>query len=235
MSAVMTRLSGGQFTTVKRPPGWSRRPADPISRQAQALSLWSLVADTIGPRYIRCALSNFDLHGSRAEKDRQHRVVKEVRQYATNIAENIDRGRNVVLYGTMGTGKDHLLVPLAKAACDELRQVKHIFRDRMFKAIRDDFKESGGVLNKFKTKPVLIISDILPPGETPLTDWEQRVLHDLLEHRTANYLPTWVSVNLSCQNTNQAAYRRMGPQSWDRLRGNGALMCACEWPSYRQV
>ena len=144
-----------------------------------------------------------------------------------------DAGDGVVLFGPMGTGKDHLLVALARVAIlNHGYSVRWISGMQLYadfrQAIRDNASEQ--IIVQRATNPdILILSDPqLPRGE--LSDYQASMLFWIVDARYSMRRPTWVSLNVA---DGTEAERRIGAATVDRLR-DGAVTVACDWPSYRK-
>jgi DNA replication protein DnaC len=197
-----------------------------------------------GQRYRSCTFENFRFFGTPAERAQQQRMVEAVRTFATNLAADIECGRNLLLFGPPGTGKDHLLAAVLR----EVFKLGPRFSDEgatkwtsgaeLFASMRDTFdskertesRELGGWLHP----AVLAISDPQPPfardARDELTKFESTFLLRVIDARYRDRKPTFVTLN----GFNRAeAASRIGAQVVDRL-GDDALVCFCNWPSYRK-
>jgi DNA replication protein DnaC len=65
---------------------------------------------TVGARYQSCTLQNFV-----CSSPSQRQAVAALEVYASDIVERLASGQNILLFGSCGTGKDHLLASLARA------------------------------------------------------------------------------------------------------------------------
>ena len=92
------------------------KPLNPVSatsdpRIAEAKQRWLDLSRRIGRRYEDCTLANY-----RVEHSEQQKAVDAVRKFCEEMPEHVKAGRNAILYGPVGTGKDHLLVAMMKVA-----------------------------------------------------------------------------------------------------------------------
>jgi len=205
---------------------------DPV-RKEEARRQWvekqlDVLMRLIGPRYQNATLDNYE-----AVHPVQEMAVVRLRQYATNLPEEVKAGQGVLLFGTTGTGKDHLLIGLAREAIAGgflVRWVNGVdLHTKMREAIRAETGEDQ-VLKAYKDVRVLVLSDPMPPSGA-LTDYQAATLYRLIDYRYRHLLPVWCSLNVA--NANEAR-ERLGSATVDRLR-DGALAIECNWPSHRRA
>ena len=115
-----------------------------------------------GLRYADATLDNYV-----GKLPEQTKIVQQLRDYAENSNELIPQGKNVILLGPKGTGKDHLLMALAK---EVLRCSGFTTKWENGCDIHQRFRESA-ISNRPTVSPVfapspdiLSISDPLPPS-----------------------------------------------------------------------
>lgn len=193
---------------------------------------WNGVKLAIGPRYVDCRVSNFKLYRIPAELARQQPVIDGLTAYGESIEKNIKAGRNVVLFGPPGTGKDHLLVGLAYAACSTGHSVRWINGVDLYADVRDSIdsqRNERELLNEFVLPDVLVISDPVPPWGG-LTAFQSQFLFRLIDRRYRWRKPIWITANVA---DSAEASERIGAQAIDRLK-DGALTHHCNWESYRK-
>lgn len=195
-------------------------------RQSQAAAQYRL-ASVVGRRYAECTFENYD-----AASDAQRKAVAELSDYVTNLVANVQAGRSVILYGPVGTGKDHLMAAMLREALEFSSQVLWVNGMDLFGDFRDAIdngsSERQGV-SRLTSPTVLALSDPAPPRGN-LTDFQVTMLFRVIDRRYRDMLPTWITVNAS---NRQQAEERLGSQVVDRL-GHGALAIHCEWESYRK-
>ncbi len=93
---------------------------------------------TVGKRYSTCSLESFEDCGD----VHKQAVLRGITEYASNLPEEVTAGRGVILFGPVGTGKDHLLVALARIAIEQYG-IDVMWRDCLdvFSEIRDRINE----------------------------------------------------------------------------------------------
>jgi len=194
--------------------------------ESKAERVWKLIAKRLGRRY---ASASFDTYA--IEHDAQRTAVEKLREYAGNLRENIGSGKSVFLFGPPGTGKDHLLIPMLKAAVKENLLVRWDDGAEMFGAFRDSMKGTdteAKLLARYTSPMVLAISDPVPPFGG-LTPYQSSMFFRIIDRRYRDMIPTWITIN--CKDRKEAE-DRMGASIVDRL-GHNALAISFNWQSYR--
>jgi DNA replication protein DnaC len=180
-----------------------------------------------GERYVGCRLDTF--HTSNAY---QKRVVQELREYGSSIAERCRKAEGLVLFGPVGTGKDHLAYSVAAAAVLAGLTVGWLNGQDWFGQIRDaidDDTSEATLIGRIAKPHLVVISDPLPPvGQ--LTQHQAAMLYRAVESRYSRGKATIVTVNVA---DDGEADNRLGAPTWDRLC-HGAWKVFCNWASYRR-
>jgi len=146
----------------------------------------------------------------------------------------VDSGDGLLLIGPCGTGKDHLLIGLARVAIGADLTVRWASGPKLFAQVRQaidaDGKTPESVLRPFERAQVLILSDPLPPIGR-LTDFQADIIYRLVDERYNRLWPIWLAANAA----NRAELESgLGVPVVDRL-ADGSTVLACDWPSYRQA
>jgi DNA replication protein DnaC len=217
----------------KSPEEWAAQDARSKQRSADAErnkrdAMWQLLLSDVGTRYRTADFSTWEF-----TDERQQKVVAAAREYAAEIAKQIEAGRNAIIFGQPGTGKDHLMVSLMRAAVlDAGVSVKWVNGMDLYGDWRDGIsseKSERELVSSLSGAAVLAVSDPLPPSG-PLTAYQQSMLFRVIDRRYRNAKPTWMTLNVA----NAAeAIERLGAAVVDRLR-EGALKLWCNWSSYRE-
>lgn len=199
-----------------------------IAEQAEARRLSELnhrfhdLVLAAGRRYLGCTLTNFE-----TPTNGHKQIVKALSEYISN-----DSREGVILYGPVGTGKDHLAFAVCRAATKAGRTVRWINGQQWFGAVRDAMdtdRSEASLVSELARPEVLCISDPLPPVGA-LTQHQATMLYRLIDARYSKGLPTVCTINVS---SDQEADERMGAATWDRLT-HDAYKLFCNWPSYRK-
>lgn len=203
----------------------ARRAED--ERQRHIYHRWEVLRKRIGERYARCKLETFDV-----TNDAQRAVVEAVKSYCESIADRIGEGGNVVLIGPKGTGKDHLLTCLMKAALKAGKTVQFWSGVDLWSSLRDaistDTPEREWIKQSLEPD-VFAISDPLPPIGS-LTDFQTSNFFRLVDARYRAMKPVWITTNSGGKD----ADTRAGSQTMDRIR-DGATIFETKWDSYRKA
>lgn len=180
-----------------------------------------------GVRYANCSFDNYVI------KNDEQRIIVEALKAHANSLDCLER--NVLLVGPKGTGKDHLLMALARAIAARFAEcpvwMNGIELQELFRAeATGSFKTKiyRGFDDDERTTKIFWVSDPLPLTGA-LTEFQQTALFGVIDHRYSAMLPTWMTLNVA---DSQEAEMRMGAQNVDRLQ-HDALILACNWESYR--
>lgn len=188
--------------------------------------------ETIVARFGRRA-EDFSLDTFEVTDPAQRTVVDALRRYAGAAAENIAAGRNIVLYGGVGSGKTHLLFGTAR---EILRREFHTFAwicgAEFAGQCRDVIDNEGtedSLIRRWARPDVLLLDDPIP-AIGPLSPFQAAQLGRVIDARYRALRPTFASMNAR---SGKQADEVLGAPLVDRLRDN-ALCLACTWPSHRR-
>lgn len=185
------------------------------------------LATAAGPRYAKCSLESF-----KATSDLQRRVVAQVREYGNTLKERYAACEGLVLYGPVGTGKDHLAYTLAALVAKSGGYVRWQNGQAWFGLVRDAMDKhtsEESLIASFQRPDLLVLSDPLPPvGD--LTQHQATMLYRAIDTRYSHGKITITTVNVA---DDDEADKRMGAATWDRIC-DGAWKLFCNWPSNRK-
>lgn len=189
--------------------------------------LWDICHE-MGDRYSpkRVSFANFEVYNAAQKKVLDFLTSLDVKASVANC-------ENLLLIGTVGTGKDHLLASLLHKATGEIGiGAKWINGQDWFGLIRDrmdDGLKESEMLANLSTPKILAISDPIPPTRSP-SPWNQEMLYRLIDRRYRAMLPTWMTMNAASA---EDADEKLSAPVFDRLR-DGAHVLRCFWPSKRE-
>lgn len=207
-----------------------RREAE--SERDRRIQNWGRVAEKVGRRYATCNFSNFEICLTDPEiAQRQADAMMRCRDYCADIKDRVAAGVGVILFGTTGTGKDHLLTAMMLGACRAGFQVDWHNGERLMRELWDarfDEHRSASFIESIARPKVLAISDILPwAGE--LSQDESRFVGEILDVRYRALKPTWLTLNVA---NREELDRRLGPIVTRRFVDE-AMSIGCMWPKWK--
>lgn len=186
------------------------------------------------PRRAGCRLSTFEISRDQAIGEKQRRVIARLEELSKIVQERPGEIPNLVIFGPVGSGKDHLMASMLRVAV--MRGLKPQWQRGLdiatqFRAAmgRDPDLTEGQLIERYAETALLAISDLLPPAG-PLTAFQAECLYQIIDRRYETRRPTWVTLNVA---NREEAISRMGEQLADRLRDE-TIMAHCNWPSYRK-
>lgn len=204
---------------AEREARYARRQED--RRRAEVHERFGELVRSAGARYRVCTLENFECHHA------QHKAV------LANVLAYVaaDCPENLILYGPVGTGKDHLAFAVCREAIRSGKTVRWINGQNWFGAVRDAMdtdKSEASLIAELVRPDLLCLSDPLPPVGA-LTQFQATMLYRLIDARYSRGVPTVCTLNVA---NDAEADDRIGVATWDRLC-HGAYKLRCQWPSYR--
>lgn len=183
----------------------------------------------LGNRYSPklCSLDTFEVYC-----EAQRTAVNRLRSIQSRLSAFIGDGSGLVLFGAVGTGKDHLLAAMLYAAADLGLACKWVNGQEVYGRFRDAIEEGKverEIIADLAAPDVLGISDPVPPSGNP-SPYNLQQLYRLLDRRYRELKPTWITLNALSP---EDADAKLSAQCFDRLR-DGAEILRCFWPSYRE-
>lgn len=219
-----SRLSDALDRLERLPPA----PADDRRARDAERAVRALAAQ-LGPRY---APSRATLDRYRVYHRAQEPVLARLRELSRDVEALASEGRGLVLYGAVGTGKDHLLAAMLYAAAARGVPCAWASGQELYGRIRDGMDAGSREEDFFRElcRPqVLAISDPIPPSGAP-SAWNLSQLYRLLDRRYRLLRSTWVSLNATSA---EDADAKLSAPLFDRLR-DGAELLPCFWPTFRR-
>ncbi len=183
---------------------------------------------SVGRLHEVCRLHNFECN-----TPQQRAVVAALQEYTDTLPERLDNCEGIVLFGPVGTGKDHLLVSVGGIAVQRYdKRVRLINAQEWFGEVRDAMdsnRAEKNLIGEMSWPDVLIISDPVPPTGS-LGQHMATMLYRLVEKRDSRGKATWMTVNVK---DDADADKQLGEPTWDRLCDR-AWKLHCNWPSHRK-
>jgi DNA replication protein DnaC len=185
-----------------------------------------------GKRHAVCELNNYDVGGDKYATTRKA-ALGAVVEYAKNLAQNVADGRNMILCGNVGTGKDHLAASIVRVGLPMSFTAASVRGSVLAAEMRSCQCEKGSRSNypmKYAERDILILSDAEPRHNGEGSEFEQKAFLELIDQRYRDMKPTIITSNV--KETADIA-KAIGLRALDRLMEN-CVVVNTWWPSYRQ-
>lgn len=177
-------------------------------------------------KYAHVCLEDYEVYAG----DEQRTALNRVKRMIYRIDKVIHQRLNVVMWGTLGTGKDHLAACLLLAAAPRVNArmlPARVFYDMCAAAFSAESTQLE-VYRQWTRPDIVCLSDpVFEAGWSP--KWGE-YLNRLIRMRYDAGKATWATVNATDE---QHAAEMFGADVWDRLVENAAVI-PCRWLSYRQ-
>jgi DNA replication protein DnaC len=146
------------------------------------------------------------------------------------LRDQLGDGFIIALLGQRGTGKTQMAVCLIRDAVEAERTALYIRASDLFRELRSTFRTDADeserdVLQRICSVGFLVIDEA---HEGAGTDYEARILTDIVDARYNRVLSTLLLSNLMADAFAQAA----GPSIVSRMHECGGAI-VCDWPSFR--
>lgn len=190
---------------------------------------WTAIEKRIGKRYAKCTFDSYV-----ASTPKQREALAAVRNHAMQLPELIAKGGGgMLLFGSAGTGKDHLAICALRAAVmAHGLSGEAIDGQLLFSKARDNIQSDSreqDFIATFTKPEILLISDPVPIGMSP-TEFQQSTLWRIYDARYRDEKPTWTTANVVNRDELE---RRVGVQLADRMRDQ-SLCLFFDWESHRK-
>lgn len=187
----------------------------------------ALFATGIAPRFRNCSLDNY-----RTPLEGQKAALAACKAYVDQFRENYDAGRCLLLLGNFGNGKTHLGCAILRAVVTRYGATAlYAPAPDIIAAIKTSFGRGSDTteqsIHAELTRVDLLLIDEL--GAQGGTEFERQSLHQVIDTRYRNLLPTIITSNLP----GNALSTYIGDRALDRLRENGGEAIAFDWASAR--
>jgi DNA replication protein DnaC len=124
--------------------------------------------------------------------------VRAVRTYVRDLEANLDAGRGLWLYGSVGTGKTTLAMLVSKAALDAGRSVAIYSLPRLLAEIRTTFDDDSdrtytSLLDRLAEVDLLHVDDV---GAEKTSEWVLEQLYAIINARYEEERSVLITTNL---------------------------------------
>ncbi len=194
-----------------------------------------LLEKDIGAKYIAKDLATREYFGSAADQEKQRDAFSKVESFIARLKDGVESGKNLLLVGSRGTGKDFCLANCLKLAIWRFGfRVLWMDGSRLFLNLRDSMNKHAAVseaqfIQRLMDSPILAFSDPMPAMGN-LSEFQASMLLSVIDARYRGDRPTWMTLNVSSR---KEAEQRMGAMLVDRLFENSEVIFF-DWPSYRE-
>lgn len=146
------------------------------------------------------------------------------------IKSRLGTGFLIGMIGGRGPGKTQMGVELMKFHTGNLKSAQYSTATEFFMKVKQTYKSGSedsefDVIKEFRKKSFLVLDETGKRGET---DWENRLLFELIDKRYQD-----MSDTLMISNENQPEFiASIGPSLASRMQETGGII-QCNWPSFR--
>lgn len=152
--------------------------------------------------------------------------------YAKNFEEALSVGRNGILMGTHGTGKNMLAALICKTLAAHGYRALHTTVSKLLRRIRETWgtnsaKKESEAITELLVPELLVIDEI---GVQMGTQNEQNILFEVINDRYENRRPTLLITNLNSEGLQEF----LGPRILDRFFEDGSFILRFTGESYRR-
>lgn len=174
-------------------------------RKARDAQLAEYLRNKLGNRFKDRTFDTFEVN---ADTERAYKICK---KFADR--ESYKDGKGILLSGSYGTGKTHLMASVTNRLLD--RGIPCLFDtfSGHTASLIEEFNngEPRKYLNLMKRVPVLVIDDA---GKEKVSEWSQSVMYDVINTRYESYKPILITTNFS----HDDLMRYLGGAIYSRLK-----------------
>lgn len=180
-------------------------------------------------------LENATLDTYETYNDNQHAVLERIRNIQDNMKKFMQNRHKIALIGTVGTGKDHLIVSLLKTAESIGYRVGWFDGLELYDKIKSNIRERNYspeyVFDRMTRFHVLCISE--PFVDRNWKETNSQYLSRIVRDRYRRNLPTWITANFESHESMRDKMRENGiGDVYSRMIDN-SVRILCKWPCYR--
>ncbi len=177
--------------------------------------------------------SDYKFSTWKATTDRQKQIKAKIEEWADTYPDRKANANGLILYGTCGTGKDHLaFAAVRKVLLTHSATAMWKNGRELFGQIRDNIDSDNterSLIRQLAYRDILVISDPLPVVGG-LTNFQSDMLYRIVDARYAEKKLTVVTINVS---GDKQGSELIGAPTWDRLRHN-AWVAKFDWQTERK-
>ena len=148
-----------------------------------------------------------------------HSVVREVRQYARTVVEQLDAGNGIWFTGDVGTGKTTLAMLISRAAMEADRAVAIYSLPRLLALLRDTYQDGAQyslseLIERLSAVDLLHIDDV---GAEQTSPWVLEQLYTIVNTRYEDGKAIMVTTNLIKPEGDRELVEQIGQRTVSRL------------------
>ena len=185
-----------------------------------------LGASELPKRFISSFLDNYI-----AETREQKKALKTCLNYVDAFPQNFASGTCLIFCGTVGTGKTHLAVGIAKEIAKMGYQPLFCTVAKAIRSVKETYNyertETERQAIDMFIKPDLLILDEV--GVQFGSETEKNIIFEIINGRYEDVKPTIIISNLAKDKLQDF----FGERAFDRLRQGGGKLVVTDWASYR--
>lgn len=213
------------FAALRTSPSGSEQhlQAQQVELQRRQNSL--LIGSGITPRFRAATLQSYETSGDQ----QMAKALARCRDFAEKFPEHYEAGRSLLLVGNVGTGKTHLGSAIAQQVIREhgaqavIVSAAQIIRVAKGAMARNAQYTERDVIEELVGFDLLVIDEVGAQGGT---EYERGLLHEVIDQRYQQVLPTVLISNLSADATaaqpgELTLQDFIGERALDRLRQGG--------------
>ena len=166
------------------------------------------------------------------QTDSQAEALAAMRELASGVCDDPEGVQSLILQGEIGTGKTHLAIAAIRQALSSGRTAYFTKVARLMKRIKRTYGSNAeedelSILDSLSTVDLLVLDEL---GANTGSDTESRLLHEIIDERYDNDLPTVLLTNIAVENLDQAAG---GEAATSRLMADGGQLIVVSGPDAR--
>lgn len=170
--------------------------------------------------------ATFENYIHRPENERACKLAK---IYVERFNEMYEKGRGILFYGPVGTGKSYTSACIANALLDKGIPVLMTSFVKILQVLQPGKEDEGSLISKMENAKLLIIDDL---GAERSTEYAQEKVYNIIDSRVRSKKPMILTTNLTIDemtNVQDIRYDRI----YDRIREK-SFVVQIKGTSFRQ-
>lgn len=141
------------------------------------------------------------------------RVIEVARKYVANFETMLEKGKGLLFFGNVGTGKTHAAACIANALIDEAIPVHMTNFATIRNKVQGMYEGRQEYFDKLNSYPLLILDDLSAESKS---EFMQEIVYNVIDGRYRAGLPVIITTNLTSEElknpaelTNQRTFSRL--------------------------